>query len=92
MRRFDLLTPHRALKLEHTAFAKAEPAAKAVLVETIKTKHNAHGVVHSCRTAPYALNLMLCPRRLRQFFQLRIGNGEFGEAPAALAGAEFTQG
>lgn len=34
----------------------------------------------------------LSPRRLRQFLQLRIGDGEFGEAPAALAGAKFAKG
>ena len=34
----------------------------------------------------------LSPRCFRQFFQLGIGDSEFGEAPAALAGAQFAQG
>jgi len=55
MRRFDLLTPYLARSNPSTAFAQAEAAAKAVLVKTIKTKHNAHGVVQACRTAPYAM-------------------------------------
>ena len=86
------LPPHLARPNSNTAFAEAEPAAKAFRVETIKTKRDAREVVHSLRNAPYAWNLMLSPRRLRQFFQLRIGNREFGEAPAALAGAEFAKG
>ena len=47
-------TPFCAPKLD-PAFAKAEPAAKAVLVETIKTKTTFVAVVQSCRTAPYKL-------------------------------------
>lgn len=48
-----------------------------------------HGAKQTChRPAPKGLS----PRSLRQFFQLRIGDGEFGEAPAALAGAEFAKG
>jgi hypothetical protein len=90
--RFHLLTPHLALTNSNTAFAKAEPTAKAFRVETIKTNPTAGEVVQSYRTAPCAWSLILSPRRLRQFFQLRIGDGEFGEAPAALAGAEFAKG
>lgn len=48
-----------------------------------------HGAKQTChRPAPKGLS----PRRLRQFFQLRISDSEFGEAPAALAGAEFAKG
>ena len=50
-----LLTPHLARPHSNKAFAKAEPVAKAFLVETFGAKTTVVAMVQSCRTAPYLL-------------------------------------